>query len=81
MIMAEKPGFKAAFLPYFLQKIRQMIRLICFLEQSLLDGGGRAMGDDIIRLPAVLIQRLTGLAIFLWAGQLLDKGYAFMALG
>ena len=70
MVMSKQPVGILGFFFDFLEEIGQPIRLVVAGFHHSRTGRG-AVGDDVVRLPAALIQILPGLSVFLIGGQFL----------
>ena len=71
MIVPEEVVPEPAPLPHLLQKVRQFVWPGPHSQQFILDTGRRAVGHDVVHIPAGLVQILSGLQVLLPAGQFL----------
>lgn len=71
MVVSEEPVFETAAFPNFIEKVRHGIPLVPSATEYILNAAGAAVGDDVVHIPARLVQRCPCVQVFLFAGQFL----------
>ena len=72
MVVSEEPVFKLATFLGFIEKVRQSIPLVPSATEYILNAAGAAVGDDVVHIPACLVQRCPCGSVFILAGQFLS---------